>query len=117
MGSYERPRYPAAQLHIAELYRDKLHDHAAARREFERLYERHRNSTKRDDAVWAEARLAREDGDLGVACELAERLVKEFPDSRYSRCAKAVCPSAPAGKKECPEYVLREVGQKGRDER
>src|SRR5262249_40074151 len=42
MGSYERPRYSAAQLHIAELYRDGMKDHAAARREFHTLYSNHR---------------------------------------------------------------------------
>src|SRR6266852_798579 len=32
VGSYERPRFSAAQFRIAVLYRDKLHDNASARR-------------------------------------------------------------------------------------
>src|SRR5262249_46481869 len=86
VGSYERPRYADAQMRIAGLYRDKLHDHAAARREFHKLYADHQTSRLRDDALWAEARLAREDGDKGEACRLVERLRKEMPESRYARC-------------------------------
>lgn len=107
MASYERPRFPEAALRLAEIYRDELHDHAAARRAFEELYRDHPSARKRDLAVWSEARLALEDGEPKVACALAERLAREFPDSRYTRCARAICPSAPAAKRECADYVLR----------
>jgi tetratricopeptide (TPR) repeat protein len=110
-GSYERPRYSPAQMRIAELYRDKLHDHAAARRELHKLYTDHPNSILRDDALWAEARLAKEDGDKGDACSLAERLQREFPESRYAACAPLVCEKAkplPRGK-TCADYIAREV--------
>lgn len=108
-ASYERPRFPEAQLKIALLYRDRLHDRKAARRELETLYARHTRYIKRDDAVWWSALLAREDGDQEGACKMARRLVDEFPDSRYARCAREVCPSAPAGKRECAEYIKREL--------
>ncbi len=110
--SYERPRYSQAQLRIAEIYRDKLRDHAAARREFDKLYALHPTTLKRDDAVWAEARLALEDGDAAAACALAKRLVDEFPESRYVPCAPQVCPTArpaPTPKRECADYILREL--------
>ncbi|MDI1478345.1 tetratricopeptide repeat protein [Polyangium sp. y55x31] len=117
-GSYERPRYSPAQMRIAELYRDGLHDHRAARREFHKLYADHPTSVLRDDALWAEARLAREDGDAGEACGLAERLRKDFSDSRYARCAHLVCDEIrPApNEKPCAGYIEREAsGQKDED--
>jgi tetratricopeptide (TPR) repeat protein len=108
-ASYERPRFPEAQLKIALLYRDRLHDRKAARRELEQLYARHKATIKRDDAVWMGAILARQDGDEEGACKMARRLVDEFPDSRYARCAREVCPSAPPAKRECADYIRREL--------
>lgn len=107
MASYERPRFPEAALRLGEIYRDKLHDRAAARRAFEALYRDHPKARKRDLAVWSQARLALEDGEPKVACTLASRLVREFPDSRYTRCVRAICPTAPAAKRECADYILR----------
>jgi tetratricopeptide (TPR) repeat protein len=115
MASYERPRFPEAALRLAEIYRDKLHDHAAARRAFEALYRDHPKARKRDLAVWSQARLALEDGEPRVACTLAERLVREFPDSRYTRCVRAICPSAPAAKRECSDYILRAPAEDSAD--
>jgi tetratricopeptide (TPR) repeat protein len=108
-ASYERPRYSPAQLRIAEIYRDKLKDHAAARREFEKLYSAHTTALTRDDALWAEARLAREDGDAKDACSIAKRLGKEFPESRYVRCLHDLCPDLPPAKRECADYLMREL--------
>ncbi|UQA59355.1 tetratricopeptide repeat protein [Polyangium aurulentum] len=110
-GSYERPRYSPAQMRIAELYRDKLHDHATARRELHKLYANHPSSILRDDALWAEARLAKEDGDKSDACSLAELLRREFPESRYAACAPLVCDEAKPlpGGKTCADYIAREV--------
>jgi tetratricopeptide (TPR) repeat protein len=109
VGSYERPRYTPAQQRIAEIYRDELKDRKAARREFDRLYEAHTTSRERDDALWAEARLALLDGDAPAACSLAKKITSEFPDSRFVRCAHEVCPSLPAGQRPCADYVLREL--------
>lgn len=110
MASYERPRFPEAALHLAEIYRDKLHDHAAARAAFEALYRDHPKARKRDLALWSEARLALADGDAGAACALASRLAREFPDSRYTPCARTVCPSAPASTRGCADYITRAPG-------
>ncbi len=107
--SYERPRYSEAQLHIAEIYRDKLKDHASARREFDKLYAQHRTTIKRDDAVWAEARLARQDGDAAAACTLAKRLVDDLPESRYVRCVHELCPALPPAARACADYILRDL--------
>ena len=107
MASYERPRFPEAALRVAEIYRDELHDHAAARRAFAAFYVNHPKARKRDLALWSEARLALADGEPKVACDLAGRLVRELPESRYAPCVRAICPSADAGKRECAEYILR----------
>src|SRR5262249_36286742 len=117
VGSYERPRYPEAQFKIAELYRDGLHDHAAARREFQRLYEEHPKSTLRDDALWSQARLAATEGDRSAACRIVAKLVRELPESRYAPCGRVLCDSAPPVPKNsrgCADYIVRSVG--GRDE-
>jgi tetratricopeptide (TPR) repeat protein len=113
MGSYERARYVPAQLRIGELYRDVLHDHVKAREAFHRLYADFQHSTKRDDGLWREAALWREDGDAKTACERLSTLVHEFPDSRFVPCATAACPGlerpAKSGApRECRDYITRE---------
>jgi tetratricopeptide (TPR) repeat protein len=113
---YERPRYSRALRRIAEIYRDGLHDHAAARRAFEDVYALHAATLKRDEAVWDEARLALEDGDHATACSLAKRLLGEFPESRYAPCAHDLCPGAQhtkSTKRECADYILRQLHEPG----
>jgi hypothetical protein len=106
-GSYERPRFSPAQFRIAVLYRDLLADHPSARREFHRLYAAHKSSILRDDALWEEAKLARDDGDSDAACALAAKLAAEFRDSRYAPCAGALCPSLAPASMRCHPYILR----------
>lgn len=118
-GSYTRPRFPEGQWKIAEIYRDKLGDHASARREFHRMYRMFEHAKQRDDALWEEAKLAVADGDQGDACDAVETIVNELPDSRYVRCARELCKTAPLPKdaRECPEYILRGLrGEKGKEE-
>jgi hypothetical protein len=106
-GSYERPRFSPAQFRIAVLYRDALHDRAAARREFHRLYTEYPTSTLRDDALWEEAKLARDDGSMADACAIAAVLTRDFPSSRYAPCAGAICPTATAPAERCHTYIVR----------
>jgi TolA-binding protein len=109
MGSYERPRFSEAQLKIAKIYRDGLKDRAAARRELRKVYTDHPTSTLRDDALWAEAVMLHQDKSQADACDVVKRLVSELPESRYARCARAVCPTAPEPKRPCADYILREL--------
>ncbi len=109
MGSYERPRFSAAQMKIAEIYRDGLKDKEAALRAFRKLYADHPTSVLRDDAMWAEATMLREDKKADEACGVARRLAKQMPESRYARCVQAFCPSEAPAKKPCPDYILREL--------
>jgi tetratricopeptide (TPR) repeat protein len=111
IGSYERPHYAEAQLEIGEIYRDKLGDPAAARREFRRLFDDFPTSRLRDDALWAEARVAQKQGDEPGACDAASKLVRDLPDSRYAACARLVCPTAPeaTSKRPCADYIERDL--------
>ncbi|WP_437877782.1 tetratricopeptide repeat protein [Sorangium sp. So ce513] len=111
-GSYDRARFDDAQLMIARLYRDALGDRAAARRELRKLYTDHPASILRDDALWAEAKLWREEGRTAEACATAALITRELPDSRYARCARAICPSLPEPEEKqrpCADYILREL--------
>lgn len=110
-GSYERPKFPEGQWKIAEIYRDKLNDHASARREFHRLYTDHKYAKQRDDALWEEAKLAAADGDASGACDLTSTIAEKIPDSRYVRCLRELCKTAevPKDARECPAYIVRGV--------
>jgi tetratricopeptide (TPR) repeat protein len=113
VGSYERPRYDAAQLRIAELYRDRLHDHASARAALHELYTDFKTSLLREKALWKEAELWADDGDSARRCEVLATLASDFPDSRYVPCAIERCPAialprASRAPKACRPYVERE---------
>lgn len=113
VGSYERKHYVPAMLRIAKLYRDALGDHAKARAALHRLYTDFTHSTMRDDALWLEASIWKQDGDARTACDRLATLVHDFPDSRFVPCATAECPDvkrpddskAPAA---CRAYIERE---------
>ncbi len=112
MGSYERKHYVPAMLRIGALYRDELGDHAKARETFHRLYTDFAHSTMRDDALWLEASLWKQDGDPRTACDRLGTLVHEFPDSRYVPCATEQCeglsrPKDSGAPKTCRAYVER----------
>lgn len=108
-ASYERPKFPAAQMRIALLLRDRVGDRAAARAELVRLVDGFPDSTMRDDALWIAARMARDDGDADQACDDVERLRRVQPDSRYVRCGHLLCAEEPAGSRPCADYLVREL--------
>jgi hypothetical protein len=114
-GSYERPRYAQSQMRIATLYRDALRDHAQARKEFRKLYSDFTTSLLRDDALWQEALLAKEDRAQDAACDAVTVLVNKLPESRYAPCARSVCASAPQLDKPrpCHAYVERAASSDG----
>jgi tetratricopeptide (TPR) repeat protein len=112
IGTYERRQYVPAMLRIGALWRDRLHDRARARAAFHRLYTDFANSTARDDALWLEAELWRDDGDARTACDRLALLVREFPDSRYVPCATKQCTGLARAEKsaapaECHPYITR----------
>ncbi|HEX3776116.1 MAG TPA: tetratricopeptide repeat protein [Polyangiaceae bacterium] len=108
-GSYERPRYAEAAFHLAELYRDALHDEPRARRAFHAFYVDFPSSILRDDALWQEALLARHASNTEACAPLAI-LLQQIPDSRYAPCAAEICDSlklTPA--RPCHDYIRREI--------
>lgn len=111
IGSYQRPRYTPAKLRVAKL-QEKLGDREGARRTLHELYGTFRSSDLRDDALWNEARLFREDHQPAEACDRLRTLVSELHDSRFVPCAIAVCPEIARPKesrapKTCHAYLLR----------
>lgn len=116
VGSYERPRFEPAMVRLCALYRDRFGERAKARACFERLYSDFPHSELRDDALWEESRLSRDAGDATGACRDLSRMVREFPESRYTACAIEECPPlASLGPKardagapsECHPYLAR----------
>jgi outer membrane protein assembly factor BamD (BamD/ComL family) len=112
MGSYERPKYVPAILRVAKLYEERLGDRARAREALHRLYTDFEHSTLRDDALWREAELWREDGDQTTACDRLATLASDFPDSKYVPCATERCPSIKRPSKSkapptCHAYIER----------
>lgn len=108
--SYRRPRFPSGVLRIAVLYRDRLKDREAARKNFWRVYEQYFDSRQTDDALWAVARMEKEDGRADLACEALETLRTKKPDSRYLGCLNIVCERMPAGPRPCSSKVLEQIG-------
>jgi len=112
VGSYERALYVPAILRVGALYRDRLNDHARAREAFHRLYSDFTHSARRDEGLWLEAALWREDGDDREACARLATLMHDFPDSRYVPCAAGVCsglerPKVSRAPNRCHEYIGR----------
>jgi TolA-binding protein len=112
-GSYERGRYAEAQLKVAEIYRDSLHDTTRARLELRRVWERHPKSRLVDDALFQEALLAHRAGDRAGACAPLEIIVSQLPDSRYVPCAHHLCEGLPkTPNRDCRAYIERAAGLK-----
>jgi len=83
-GSYNAPLFDDGAMLRAEILRDDLHDLPAAAEAFHHVYASFRESTRRDDALHAEALLRVQMGD-GSACAVWERLGREFPCRRWGR--------------------------------
>lgn len=114
-SSYERPRFPQAQLRIATLLRDAKHDREGAKKAFRAVCSEHSATRFCDDALWAEARLEVDDKEGDRACESMNLLRKIRPESRYFACAHALCPAI-AEDAKCREYVLRDLRGEKRPE-
>lgn len=112
-GTYNRPRMAAAQFRIAVLERDALKDPERARKSFHRVYAEHVTSILRPRALFEEAKLASGAGDGNGACSIAEKLLAEFPDSRFARMADQPCPAA-APKAEALRKKRAEARAKGK---
>lgn len=110
VGSYQRGRYAEAQLKIAEIYRDILHDSARARVELRKVWQNHPTSRLVDDALFQEALLARSAGDEAGTCAPLSIIVQKLPDSRYVPCAHLLCSKLAESPRDCHDYIKREAG-------
>lgn len=112
-GSYERKSYAEARFLIAEIYRDHLLDADRARRAFRRVLLEHPTSRLGDDALFQEALVALGQGDQAGACEAAELLIGQRPESRFAPCMKEACPRTKPGHGSC-RSTFREQIQRAR---
>ncbi len=106
VGSYER-HYSKARYRMAEIFRDELDDCRGAREHFLAVVDDFRTSLLRDDALWNAARCAERLGNLDQACADLERLVGDWPESRYAACANGICPTLPA-RGRCHPYLMND---------
>lgn len=111
MGSYQRPKYAAAQMRIGELYRDRLRDPDRAARAFAKLADDMPTSILADDARYHEALVRKRSGEDDDACRALRSLAKEHPRSRYVACAPLICPSFELAKpaRACRPYLVRTI--------
>jgi len=109
-GSYVRPRFPAAQMRIAEVHRDGTGDLTRARAAFRQTRVDYPDSILADDATWQEALMARRLGDADGTCDVARTLKANHPESRYVRCLHRICPELAAGERPCARYITEAMG-------
>ena len=86
VGSYTLPTFPKAQLRIARLQRDHLHDRDAADSAYRRLERKFPRSILRDDARLERALLWIDD-DKRKACKLLQSVVDDFEVGHARRLA------------------------------
>jgi len=110
VGSYQRGRYAEAQLKIAEIYRDVLHDGARARSELRKVWQNHPTSRLVDDALFQEALLAHGAGDEPGTCAPLTIIVQKLPGSRYVACAHLLCSTLGPTTGDCHDYIKRAAG-------
>lgn len=106
VGSYDR-HYAEATLLLAYVWLDERWTQAYTL--LHEFPERHPDSRKRDEAVWAALLLAQAHGRADSACDDAALLSTRFEESRYAPCVTEFCPSVTSSG-TCRSYVLRDRG-------
>jgi tetratricopeptide (TPR) repeat protein len=77
VGSYTRPLFSKAALRIARIYRDQLHDPAAALKAYGRVRSEFPKSLVADDALQEEAELLFAQGKKDEACALLREVLEQ----------------------------------------
>jgi len=88
VGSYTLPAFAQAQLELAHIYRDDMHDADAAAAEYARLIADYPRSLLRDDALLEWAQMELDGGNPDAGCARLERLLSEFEVGRARRRAQ-----------------------------
>ena len=88
VGSYTLPAFPRAQLRIARLHRDALHDYDAAEDAFDAVYDDFPDSTLRDDARVELGEMLLDQGEQRRGCRILRDAIEEFEVGRARRRAE-----------------------------
>jgi TolA-binding protein len=91
MGTYVRPKYIPALIHIATWQETRLRRPQDAIATWRRLFRDFPTARERDDALANEARLWFSLRESDRACSTLATLVHDVPDSRYVPCAEQSC--------------------------
>lgn len=87
VGSYTLPSMPRAQMRIAEIYRDELHELEAASDAYEHLLRRFPRSNLRDDALYQAGIMWLGANEKRRGCRFLERVVDDFEVGHPRRMA------------------------------
>jgi TolA-binding protein len=86
-GSQTLPRMPEAQLRIARIYRDHLHDPVHAAENFRLVHDRFPTCTLRDDALYELGVMWIEGGQREQGCSMLSQVAREFEVGHARRMA------------------------------
>jgi len=89
IGSYTQTGMPRAQLNIARIYRDELHDYDEADSEFRRVLRRFPDSILRDDASYERGAMWLDQGERDRGCDILRDVVEDFEVGHPRRLAAA----------------------------
>ena len=85
LGTYQIPKYRQAVFRLGRIYYEDLGQFEDAAAEFARFREMWPSSRRKDDTLWWEAHAWKRAGNTDKAEALFARLLREYPDSKYSR--------------------------------
>ncbi|MCA9537023.1 MAG: tetratricopeptide repeat protein [Myxococcales bacterium] len=89
IGSYTQTGMPLAQLTIARIYRDELHDYSEADSQFRRVVRRFPDSILHDDARYERGVMWLEQGERERGCDILRDVVEDFEVGHPRRLAAA----------------------------
>lgn len=89
IGSYTQSGMPLAQLNIARIYRDELHDYDEADSQFRRVVRRFPDSILHDDAGYERGAMWLDQGERERGCDILRDVVEEFEVGHPRRMAAA----------------------------
>ena len=89
IGSYTQTGMPLAQLNIARIYRDELHDYDEADSQFRRVVRRFPDSILHDDAGYERGVMWLEQGERERGCDILRDVVEDFEVGHPRRLAAA----------------------------
>ncbi|MEC9441138.1 MAG: tetratricopeptide repeat protein [Myxococcota bacterium] len=89
IGDYNSEFADEARLESGRIYLEELEDYDAAIVQFEKFIKEFPNSRLKDDAAWEVVKAIELKGDASATREAMEDFIKDYPESRYVRVARA----------------------------